>query len=214
MLGTLSVLLHEVRRPERADASLLSSAASLAAIAIEQRQLAEQLALPGALRLSHESAEPALTRGEPAEGRLARRGKRRVRDPRVRRPRPLQARQRHVRTRGRRRAAARGRVPALERARRRGRSRAHGRRRILRAADRDARRVDGGPCSSAGAPSRRAEGSVRPARRGGVRRSQRRRERVPGRRARRRGASAARRRGDVRREGDSRETATGFSDPT
>ncbi len=44
MLGTLSVLLHETRRPERADAALLSNAASLAAIAIEQRQLAEQLA--------------------------------------------------------------------------------------------------------------------------------------------------------------------------
>ncbi len=42
-LGTLSVLLPEVRRPERADAALLSGAASLAAIAIEQRQLAEQL---------------------------------------------------------------------------------------------------------------------------------------------------------------------------
>ncbi len=44
VLGTLSVLLHETRRPERADAALLSNAASLAAIAIEQRQLAEQLA--------------------------------------------------------------------------------------------------------------------------------------------------------------------------
>ena len=44
MLGTLSVLLHEKRRPERVDAALLSNAASLAAIAIEQRQLAEQLA--------------------------------------------------------------------------------------------------------------------------------------------------------------------------
>ncbi|MCM3876093.1 MAG: EAL domain-containing protein [Thermoanaerobaculia bacterium] len=43
VLGTLSVLLPEVRRPERADTALLSSAASLAAIAIEQRQLAEQL---------------------------------------------------------------------------------------------------------------------------------------------------------------------------
>jgi diguanylate cyclase (GGDEF)-like protein len=44
VLGTLSVLLPEARRPERVDAALLSSAASLAAIAIEQRQLAEQLA--------------------------------------------------------------------------------------------------------------------------------------------------------------------------
>ncbi|MGE5715361.1 MAG: putative bifunctional diguanylate cyclase/phosphodiesterase, partial [Acidobacteriota bacterium] len=44
VLGTLSVLLRETRRPERSDAALLSSAASLAAIAIEQRQLAEQLA--------------------------------------------------------------------------------------------------------------------------------------------------------------------------
>ncbi|HEX7614978.1 MAG TPA: EAL domain-containing protein [Thermoanaerobaculia bacterium] len=43
VLGTLSVLLPEVRRPERADTALLSGAASLAAIAIEQRQLAEQL---------------------------------------------------------------------------------------------------------------------------------------------------------------------------
>jgi diguanylate cyclase (GGDEF)-like protein len=43
VLGTLSVLLPEVRRPERADVALLSSTASLAAIAIEQRQLAEQL---------------------------------------------------------------------------------------------------------------------------------------------------------------------------
>ncbi|HEX7527692.1 MAG TPA: diguanylate cyclase, partial [Thermoanaerobaculia bacterium] len=43
VLGTLSVLLPEVRRPERADMALLSSAASLAAIAIEQRRLAEQL---------------------------------------------------------------------------------------------------------------------------------------------------------------------------
>ena len=44
VLGTLSVLLPEARRPERADKALLSNAASLAAIAIEQRQLAEQLA--------------------------------------------------------------------------------------------------------------------------------------------------------------------------
>jgi diguanylate cyclase (GGDEF)-like protein len=44
VLGTLSVLLPEPRRPERADVALLSNAASLAAIAIEQRQLAEQLA--------------------------------------------------------------------------------------------------------------------------------------------------------------------------
>src|ERR1019366_2121768 len=44
VLGTLSVLLPEARRPERADTALLSNAASLAAIAIEQRQLAEQLA--------------------------------------------------------------------------------------------------------------------------------------------------------------------------
>ena len=43
VLGTVSVLLPEVRRPERADTSLLSNAASLAAIAIEQRQFAEQL---------------------------------------------------------------------------------------------------------------------------------------------------------------------------
>ena len=43
VLGTLSVLLPEVRRPERADTALLSGAASLAAIAIEQRQLSEQL---------------------------------------------------------------------------------------------------------------------------------------------------------------------------
>ena len=43
-LGTVSVLLSEVRRPERADTALLVSAASLASIAIEQRQLAEQLA--------------------------------------------------------------------------------------------------------------------------------------------------------------------------
>ncbi|MDL2718381.1 MAG: EAL domain-containing protein [Acidobacteriota bacterium] len=44
VLGTLSVLLSEVRQPERADVALLSGAASLASIAIEQRQLAEQLA--------------------------------------------------------------------------------------------------------------------------------------------------------------------------
>ena len=44
VLGTLSVLLPEVRQPERADVALLSGAASLASIAIEQRQLAEQLA--------------------------------------------------------------------------------------------------------------------------------------------------------------------------
>lgn len=43
VLGTVSILLPEVRRPERADTSLLSNAASLAAIAIEQRQFAEQL---------------------------------------------------------------------------------------------------------------------------------------------------------------------------
>ncbi|MEO8584848.1 MAG: EAL domain-containing protein [Acidobacteriota bacterium] len=44
VLGTLSVLLSEVRQPERADMALLAGAASLASIAIEQRQLAEQLA--------------------------------------------------------------------------------------------------------------------------------------------------------------------------
>ncbi len=71
VLGTLSVLLPEARRPERADAALLSSGASLAAIAIEQRQLAEQLAfqarfdgltsLPNRLSLE-ESVQRAVSR--------------------------------------------------------------------------------------------------------------------------------------------------------
>ena len=71
VLGTLSVLLSEVRQPERADTALLSGAASLAAIAIEQRQLAEQLvfqarfdsltSLPNRLSLE-ESARSAVSR--------------------------------------------------------------------------------------------------------------------------------------------------------
>jgi diguanylate cyclase (GGDEF)-like protein len=44
VLGTLSVLLPDARRPSGPDAALLSGAASLAAIAIEQRQFSEQLA--------------------------------------------------------------------------------------------------------------------------------------------------------------------------
>ncbi len=71
VVGTLSVLLPEARRPERADAALLSNGASLAAIAIEQRQLAEQLAfqarfdgltsLPNRLSLE-ESVQKAVSR--------------------------------------------------------------------------------------------------------------------------------------------------------
>ena len=71
VVGTLSVLLPEARRPERADAALLSNGASLAAIAIEQRQLAEQLAfqarfdsltsLPNRLSLE-ESVQRAISR--------------------------------------------------------------------------------------------------------------------------------------------------------
>ena len=77
VLGTLSVLLPEARRPERADTALLSNAASLAAIAIEQRQLAEQLAfqarfdsltsLPNRLSFEeslHKAVSRAVTSGE------------------------------------------------------------------------------------------------------------------------------------------------------
>ena len=162
----------------------------------------------GALRLTDGSPEPVFIRRKPAKGRFAVRGKRGPGGPRVRRSRPLQAGQRHVRARGWRRAAARGRVPAFERARQRRCARAHGRGRVLRGSDGAVRRGDRRPASS-GADPRRSQGAVRPAWRGGVRRSQRRRERVPGRRARRRRAAEARGRRDVRREEPRRERLPG-----
>ena len=80
VLGTVSILLPEVRRPERADTSLLSNAASLAAIAIEQRQFAEQLlfqarfdsltSLPNRLSLE-ESLRSAVSRAAGSGARVS-----------------------------------------------------------------------------------------------------------------------------------------------